>query len=190
MFLDLHTFEPSFLIATPQLQDPHFHQTVVLLVEYNAQGAFGLIINRPLNVTLAAVQSKKVAIAPEYLESPIWYGGPVGPNDVLCLYHVEHTHVPGDTGVTEEIAVAPAESLILQSATRPPQPDTFRVMAGHAGWGAKQLDEEISGGAWLVAPITTDLVFFDRPDRAWQTALQRLGVNPAQYHNAPTSTMN
>lgn len=190
MFLDLNDFEPSFLIATPQLADPNFHQAVVLLVEYSAKGAFGVVINRPLNITLSAVQSKKVEIAPEYQEAPIWYGGPVSQNDVLCLYQIEHERLPGDSDVTADIAIAPADAVILNAESRPIQPTTFRVISGHAGWGAKQLDEELEAGAWLISEVWTDLVFSDTPATVWQHAMQRLGVNPSKYHNAPTRTMN
>lgn len=190
MFLDLHDFEPSFLIATPQLEDPNFHQTVVLLVEYSTKGAFGIVINRPLSITLSSVQSKQVDIAPEYREAPIWYGGPANQNDVLCLYHIENERLPGDSDITAEIAIAPADAILLNSAARPIQPTTFRVVSGHAGWGAKQLDVELDAGAWLVSEIWTDLVFTDTPATVWQTALDRLGVNPTKYHNAPTRTIN
>lgn len=171
--------------------DPNFHQTVLLLMEFHDEGAMGLVINRPLSVTLGSVLADAVTLADDYSAAPLWFGGPVESNHILCLYdRSDHTPAPNDTVMGDGLALAPA-SVLLESADAPYQfPGPYRIIAGHAGWAPQQLDREIQEGAWLVAPLAVDLVFSPEPEKVWTTAFGRLGVNPAQYHDAPSKTLN
>lgn len=186
--LSLEDFKPCFLISTPQLVDPHFHQTVLLLIEYHDEGAVGLVVNRPLNVTLGAVQAPKVDIAETYRESQLWYGGPISSDHILCLYATEGKLFEGDTDVAEGVAVASAEALLEETKDRPPFPGDFRIIVGHSGWVAGQLDEELREGSWLVAPLDAGMIFTTEPDNFWQAALKTLGIDPAHLHDAHTKT--
>ncbi len=186
--LDLEHFSPCFLVAAPQLRDPHFYRTVVLLIEYHADGATGLVINRPLNVTLSSVQSPEVIIAPGYQASSLWYGGPVSSDHILCLYETRPAPIPGDTDICDGIAIAASNALLAsEEKTRPPFGGEFRILAGHAGWQAKQLDAEIHAGVWLVTPIHRPMVFSDHPDGVWQAAIRLFGIDPLHYHDIPST---
>ncbi len=189
--LNLEKFSPCFLVAAPQLRDPHFYHTVILLLEYHQDGAMGLVINRPLNVTLGSVQSPQATIDKIYQEDSLWYGGPLASDHILCLYEATPTAITGDTEVSRGIAVAAADSLLASTMQqRQPFPSAYRILAGHAGWQPQQLDEEIHAGTWLVAPIQPEMIFSNQPDNVWNAAMRRLGVNPMYYHDTPTRTVH
>lgn len=189
--LDLHDFRPCLLVATPQLRDPHFHQTVVFLIEYKPEGAFGLIINRPLNVALGSVEAAEVEIADRYRNTPLWFGGPVSPNDVLCLYDVgREGPLDHDELISTKIAVAPAERLLAKAPLTDHFPGDFRVFVGSAMWEEEQLDAELQAGSWIVSPLQHDLLLSSDADTCWRVTLQRMGINPDTYHDAPSDILN
>lgn len=188
MQLSFENFQPCLLIATPQLVDPHFHQTVMILVEYHDEGAVGLVVNRPLNVTLGSVQAPKIEIAKQYLNEQLWYGGPIGSDHILCLYATDDTPRSSDTAITQGVAIASADNLLEEAKDRDPFPGAYRILVGHAGWVAGQLDEELREGSWLVAPLDAKMIFTTEPDKFWHAAMQSIGVDPALYHDAPSKT--
>lgn len=190
MQLTLDPFRPCFLISTPQLRDPHFHQTVVLLLDYQAEGAFGVVINRPLNVTLGTVKANHVAIAPQYLKDRLWYGGPVHPNEVLCLFERHGTVISIGSTIGEDLALTPPAMLLADRQPATQFPGAYRLLVGHAGWSAQQLDQELQSGAWIVAPLYEDMVFATAPEQIWRAAFAKLGIHPGQYHNTATQTLN
>src|SRR5947208_986366 len=132
------------LIASPRLRDPNFFQTVVLIVREDEDGALGLVLNRPLDVSVADACGESLEAAAE-IEAPVHRGGPCdGP---LMVLHARPSAggdeiVPGVqfTADREEI-----EKLMWDEADR----DRVKYFAGYAGWGAKQLDAEIADGGWL-----------------------------------------
>ncbi len=187
--LELLQTGPCFLIATPLLRDPHFHQTVVLLIEYNAEGAFGIVLNRPLDVRLDTVQTNDATIAHAYLHDTLWYGGPVNPNHLLCLYETRGVDLPDDSFITSELALA-SSGAILNGSEHPAFPGTYRIFAGHAGWVAEQLDQEITAGAWIMAPLKSEIIFSTAPEKFWRAGMDLLKIDPTHYHDAPSQSFN
>ncbi len=158
------------LVATPVLDDPNFRRTVVLLLDHTDEGAMGIVVNRPLPVDVARV-------LPEwqpFVTTPgrLFQGGPVGLDGALGL-----VAVPGDEqdplGVRRIIG-----ALGLVDLDAPPQIVAggvagLRIFAGHSGWGAGQLEEEIDEGAWYVVDAESRDPFSDTPDGLWRTVLRR-----------------
>jgi putative transcriptional regulator len=160
----------KLLLAAPALKDPNFDRTVVLIAEHSDDGAMGLVLNRPSE---AAVSEAVPDLA--WLAEPgsiVHVGGPVAPNGVIVLAEWEDPaqaavlisddlgFVPGDAEDTEALAA------VVRRA---------RVYAGHAGWGAGQLEEEIGEDAWIVeAPLREEL-FSGEPESLWSTVLRRKG---------------
>jgi putative transcriptional regulator len=169
------SFRPALLLSMPQLQDPNFARTVVLLCDYTPDGAFGLVINRPTEMAATTMVR---------LEPPIdggndmrlWIGGPVEPQRGWMLLG-EQPETEFKT-IREGLYLSTSPVLLRQLLEAQPAPRA-RVLAGYAGWGPGQLDEELAQSAWLMGDVDLDLVFDIDPSSMWETAIRRLGADPS-----------
>jgi putative transcriptional regulator len=167
---------PSLLLSMPQLVDPNFTRTVVLLCEHGPDGAFGLVVNRPSEVTAAvAVNLEPPLEHPNNL--PLLLGGPVEPQRGWILT----SQAPEDIdhralGASLYLSASPA--LLRRVLTAPGLPKRTLVLAGYAGWGPGQLDGELAESAWLIAPADLDLIFETPAVATWELAIRRLGADP------------
>jgi putative transcriptional regulator len=169
------TFTSALLLSMPQLQDPNFAKTVVLLCEYNPDGAFGLVLNRPTNVAA----SEMVRLEPPVVagnEMPLWIGGPVEPQRGWILLGDEPR--ADFKCIREGLYLSTSQDLLREVLEARPAPRA-RVLAGYAGWGPGQLDEELAQSAWLLGEIDLDIVFDVAPEAMWETAIRRLGADPS-----------
>jgi len=168
-------FKTALLLSMPQLQDPNFARTVVLLCEYNANGAFGLVLNRPTDVAA----SEMVRLEPPVLaanDMPLWIGGPVEPDRGWILLGDEPR--AEFKFIRDGLYLSTSQTLLREVLETRPAPRA-RVLAGYAGWGPGQLDEELAQSAWLMADVDLDLVFDVAADIMWETAIRRLGADPS-----------
>lgn len=165
---------PTLLLSMPQMHDPNFERSVVLLCDHSDQGAFGLVLNRP--TTTAAAEA--VALDPPVpaVNGPLlWTGGPVEPQRGWILLGTD----PEDDDASE---VAPGVYLstsatLLRRVIAEPSTRT-RVLTGYAGWGPGQLDEELAASAWLTVDVDPELIFDTPADAMWDRAIRRLGTEP------------
>jgi putative transcriptional regulator len=168
---------PCLLLSMPQLTDPNFARSVVLLCEHAPEGAFGLIVNRPSDTVAAkAVQLEPAPASVNDL--PLLLGGPVEPQRGWILTSsappdVEHREL----GSGLFLSASPV--LLRRVLTTRPEPARTHVLAGYAGWGPGQLDDELEKSAWLIAPVELDLIFEIPPANAWEAAIRRLGAEPS-----------
>lgn len=172
----------QFLIAETDLQDPNFFRTVVLIIQHNEEGAFGLVINRQSDVLAGEVIEE---VADSLLEEqPVFVGGPVQQNYVFALhdgiperYRSEHCEQPG-TGVFFEpsfqhvIDYVRSEDYRAAAAEETP---SIKVLAGYSGWGPGQLEAELEEEAWYLNPASADVIFETGPAEGWKEALSRKG---------------
>jgi putative transcriptional regulator len=167
---------PALLISMPQLIDPNFARTVVLLCEHAAEGAFGLIVNRPSQVTAAeAVQLEPPVERAN--ELPLLIGGPVEPQRGWILTASAPEDVEShELGSGLYLSASPV--LLRRAITTRPAPRRTHVLAGYAGWGPGQLDQELADSAWLIVPVELDLIFEIPAAAAWEMAIRRLGADP------------
>lgn len=168
-------FTTALLLSMPQLQDPNFARTVVLLCEYNPDGAFGLVLNRPTRVAA----SEMVRLEPPVMagnDMPLWIGGPVEPQRGWILLGEEPA--AEFKLIREGLYLSTSQTLLREVLEARPAPRA-RVLAGYAGWGPGQLDEELAQSAWLMADVDLDLVFDTAADMMWETAIRRLGADPS-----------
>lgn len=173
---DSSSVAPSFLLSMPQLDDPNFRRTVVLLCQHSRDGAWGLVLNRPTGTPAAeAVRLDPPVETDSALE--LWVGGPVEPERGCILL--------GDDPKDEE-AVQVCDGLFISGSaallrrlleSRQALPRT-RLLMGYAGWGPGQLDDELRASAWLIGDVETDLIFDVGADQMWETAIRRLGADP------------
>lgn len=166
-----------FLIAMPHMADPNFAQTVTYLVEHNEQGAMGLVINRPNDLSLADVleQLRPDEEPPLRCQSlPIFAGGPVQTDRGFVLHPSGQTFQA--TLELGELALSTSQDVLFAIAddTGPRQ---HLITLGYAGWEAGQLEAELADNAWLTCPAAADILF-DLPfDQRLAAAAARLGVN-------------
>lgn len=161
---------PGFLlVASPELQDPHFERSVVLMVQHDAEGAYGLVLNRPLTRTLSDVLE---SAGPRWAGVPLHVGGPVQTN---LLQFVVAGDGPGRL-VVPGLAVG---SDLAELAQGPTEAACVRAYLGYAGWGGGQLERETSEGSWIVRPAEARHVFGIPSEHLWATVLRELGGNYA-----------
>ena len=167
---------PTLLLSMPQLVDPNFARVVVLLCEHAAEGAFGLVVNRPSDISAAdAVRLEPPVEAPNDL--PLLIGGPVEPQRGWILT----SQPPSDVehrGVGAGLYLSASPVFLRRVLTTRPLPKRTHVLAGYAGWGPGQLDAELAQSAWLTLPVELDLIFEIPAAAAWETAIRRLGADP------------
>lgn len=167
---------PSLLLSMPQLIDPNFARTVILLCEHAPEGAFGLIVNRPAEVTAAeAVELTPPIEHPNDL--PLLIGGPVEPQRGWILTASAPDGVDArEIGLGMYLSASPV--LLRRVLTSRPAPRRTQVLAGYAGWGPGQLDTELADSSWLIMPVELDLIFEIPPAVCWEMAIRRLGADP------------
>lgn len=183
---------PWLLVATPQLIDPNFQQTVVLVLEHGAEGSVGFVLNRPLTAPLAAlIQRPQLAIPPEVAA---WYGGPVDTGTGLILQDRTPDENRGEdrplsltvTSSEADLAALAAEAQRRLAAGGGDVLCPFRFLIGYAGWGGGQLEDELKAGGWIQVQATWTLIFNTPWSRLWDVALATVGAS-AQTLTANTS---
>ncbi len=168
---------PSLLIAVPQLGDPNFRRSVILLVEHDGNGTMGLVLNRAEELTMGALCGAQGLPFNGDISQPVFQGGPVEQQRAFILHDGEQLGPE-----TEEIIDGVSISYSLESlgnlAKEPPEHQ--RVFIGYAGWGPDQLTEEMRHGAWLLCNADARLVLGTPQEDLWKEALACLGIQPAQ----------
>jgi putative transcriptional regulator len=170
------------LLASPELLDPNFVETVVLLLDADEGGAMGVVINRPSPVPVISVLAEwgDVVAEPEVL----FRGGPVSPEGALAVALLrDHRAVPpGLRQVSDRLAIVDLEGAAddIDAAV-----DGVRIFAGYAGWGAGQLELEIEGGDWYVVPSLPPDAFQADPTDLWREVMRRQPGELAWHVNRP-----
>ncbi|WP_372791169.1 YqgE/AlgH family protein [Paraconexibacter sp.] len=163
------TLKGKILLASPALADPNFVRTVVLLAEHGAEGALGLVLNRPTDALVGEAVDELTSIVDE--DDAVYGGGPVGEDAVMVVAEFDDPALAAEL-IVEDLGFLPADSDLdrIATATR-----RARVFAGHAGWGPGQLEGELEEGAWIVVDAHRDDVFTEDPDDLWSIVLERKG---------------
>lgn len=170
---------PILLAAMPQVQDPFFQQSVILLVHHDEEGSFGLIVNRPTELKIADILEELKIDWQGNPSSLAYFGGPVRPQQGTVLFRPDDDtiHVEAAAQIVPGVETTQHFSDLAALAVRPPA--GLRLVLGHAGWGERQLIDEIERNDWVTAPVQTDLVFADDPQSVWRRTLDSIGLDPA-----------
>lgn len=168
-----------FLIAMPAMTDPVFAKTLTYVCEHNEQGALGIVVNRPITLTLGELFAQiKLQLDPAELESvPVHYGGPVQTDRGFVLHQPEGAWqstllIKGRVGMT-------TSKDILEAIGMANGPRNFLVTLGYAGWAQGQLEHELSQNAWLSVPASEHILFDLPAEERLAAAMSLLGVNYA-----------
>jgi putative transcriptional regulator len=170
---------PAFLLSMPQMTDPNFARTVVLLCKHSEEGAFGLVVNRPLLTSGRVTVNLDPPVSTDR-ELQVWIGGPVEPQRSWVLVGEEPRGMEELTGmrIADDLYLSTSPDL-LRRLLGPAPPAFSRLVIGYSGWGPGQLEMELHASAWLMSEVDRDLIFNTPAEDLWETAIRRLGADPS-----------
>jgi len=200
------SLENQLLIAMPSLDDPYFNKTVTYICEHNEEGAMGLIINLPVNITLSDLlkqipseedeKSHKgdhsansdlteniglidnaVTDITNSLEQLVLAGGPIAKQRGFVL-HSSQKGWSSSLALSKELMITTSKDILMALGTEK-APDQFIVTLGYAGWGPGQLEQELQANSWLTAPADSEILFNTPIELRWKKATEKLGIDLA-----------
>ena len=177
--MDEYSLAPGLLVAMPHLLDPNFRRAVILLVRHDENGTFGVVLNRETDITAPNLCSTLEIEWQGSEDAGIDWGGPVQPQTGWVIFD-EGLQVPDVDEVKnlgEGVCFAGSLEVLKRVADEPPS--KLRLLLGYAGWGPGQLENELSEGAWLFAPLKNDVIFDVDPEAMWEHVVRSLGIEPA-----------
>lgn len=165
------------LIAMPNMADPNFTKVVIYICEHTEEGALGIIINQPVNITFDEVLEHMELTSEDDLinDMPVLFGGPVQQERGFII-HSPIGEWRASLSIDEDIAVTASRD-ILEAVAKGNGPEKILTCLGYAGWGAGQLEEEISSNMWLDGPATHDIIFDTPFDKRWDEAAKLIGID-------------
>lgn len=201
----MNSLENQLLIAMPSLGDPYFNKTVTYICEHNEEGAMGLIINLPVNITLADLLKQiepdegdktghvnsnseltksddvnditLVTDVTNSLEQLVLSGGPIAQQRGFVL----HSSQPGWSSslvLSKELMITTSKDILMSLGTQK-APEQFIVTLGYAGWGPGQLEQELQANSWLTTPADVEILFKTPIEQRWKKATEKLGIDVA-----------
>lgn len=164
----------TLLLSVPQMLDPNFMHSVVLMIEHNQHGALGLVINQPVDASLGELVGEHPLLAG--LEFPMHCGGPVGRDSMQFLHRLPEV-IPGGLDLGDGLFLGgELEDLAEALRAGAVSPGSLRMFVGYSGWGGGQLEQEFGTGSWVPAPPNPDLCFGpETGEHLWRAALRGLG---------------
>ena len=165
----IKSLQGHFLVASPHLPDPNFCRTVVLMVQHHAQGALGVILNRPSDSTVQEVIGKVSEVAC-FVDDAVGIGGPIeGP-----LMAVHRLAECGESEILPGVHFSTQREHILRIVQE--KISSFRLVSGYAGWAGGQLESELEVGGWLITPANVEHIFHTTTDELWKNVAQDIGT--------------
>lgn len=172
----------TFLVAAPQLKDPNFRQTVVLICEHGSGGSLGLVINRRTDQHIAEILPQATGLHEK--AGFVYVGGPVQKDNLLILHRMG-LEVPESRPIFDGVCLGGDLVTLEEAFTRGEEDGLVRVYMGYAGWAPGQLQFELATGSWLVLPADMKMVFARDPLSIWPTILRAQGGAFTLYATMP-----
>ena len=170
-----------FLIAMPSMADPYFSKTLTYICEHNDQGALGLVVNRPIDMTLKALFERLSLRDADLVDSPIYFGGPVQTDRGFVL-HEPAGSWQSTLRVRDAIGLTTSKD-ILEAVGRGEGPKRMLVTLGYAGWSPGQLEHELSQNAWLTVEAHDGILFDTPAEERLPAAMELLGLDFARLQD-------
>lgn len=165
------------LVAHPRLDGSDFARTVVVVAFPQDTGPMGVVLNRPIGMTLGALFDEHPTIRDR--EDAVYSGGPVQPDAILFLFRAPE-HPVRALPVVEDIYLSADGKLFDELMTKPGDAATQRFYVGYSGWAEGQLDAEVERGDWYVLPAEADVIYGMPVEELWETLLQRATADTAR----------
>jgi putative transcriptional regulator len=169
----------SLLVAMPQLSDPNFRRAVVLIVHHDVDSTFGLVLNRDVDLSIRDLCESLDFVWNGRASAGVGWGGPVESNTGWLLFQDDLDTEVEDEQISRlagELCFAGSMDVLQQLAENPPR--DLRIFLGYAGWGGGQLEAELAQGAWVVAPLSPDVVFDVPAEEMWNHVLRSMKIDP------------
>lgn len=179
----MENLKNQFLIAMPSFTDPYFKQTVVYMCEHNEDGAMGLVVNVPVDLTIDSLLTQIDMMdsqrdLKELAGHQVYQGGPVAQERGFVL-HTPKDGFNSSLALSNQVMITTSKD-ILETLGTDKQPEQYLVTLGYAGWSAGQLEQEIANNAWLNIPADPDIIFNTPTHERWEAAARQLGFEPWQ----------
>ncbi len=171
----------QFLIAMPSLDESYFGRTIIYICEHDDEGAMGLVINKPTELSIAKVLSELNLIDEDEGALPgknVLSGGPVQ-TDRGFILHNDDKQWSSSLQLGEQITVTTSKDILAQLNTEQ-GPKKFIMTLGYAGWSPGQLEQELADNSWLTLEADPELIFNTPIDQCWDKALAKLGISAEQ----------
>lgn len=169
----------QLLIAMPALQDADFNQSVTLICEHNKDGAMGITINHPIELsTVELLEHMNIPCVKSRNINPVLAGGPVQ-TDRGFVIHRKGKNWKSSLHLNNEISITTSSDILHAIGQEELPEDTF-IALGYAGWGAGQLEQEMLSNSWLTTPFKSEILFETKLQERWKTATKLLGFNVEQ----------
>lgn len=167
------TYAGKLLVATDSMRDPRFVETVIFIAKHDAQGAFGLVVNRPVAKGPIAdvLRAFDVKDTPSKRELIIHYGGPVQQNQAFVL-HSNDVTLKHSLRLDNGLALTSDVELVKKIA-RDEGPKRSLFLFGYSGWGPGQLEREVAAGSWFTIPLDKQLIFSPDAENTWRRATDK-----------------
>ena len=170
-----------FLLAMPDMQDPYFARSVVYVLEHDSNGAFGLIVNKPVATKISEIVSQLDISVPEsWQDRPVLYGGPVSTEQGFVLFETEENG--GQISGSSRIAIT--TSIETLDTIMHVEDQQFLLCMGYAGWAPGQLEQELQHNGWLTVEADLDILFRTPTEGKFNKALKKLGIDPVMMSNS------
>ena len=167
----------KILVASRRLGDPYFAQTIILLVQHDAGGVVGLILNRRTELPMSRVLGDYQAAKDR--SDPVYFGGPVDSRQIRAL-RKSPANLDGATQVCHGVYQIATKAQLERTLTDRAAPKAFHVYLGYAGWQGDQLRKEMELGAWFVFPGDAETVFNSDPDSLWPQMIRKTELQMAR----------
>ncbi|WP_428240992.1 YqgE/AlgH family protein [Gynuella sp.] len=169
-----------FLLAMPDMQDPYFARSVVYILEHDSNGAFGLIVNKPVATKISeVVEQLDITVPEDWQDRPVLYGGPVSTEQGFVLFETEENN----SQISGSNKVAITTSIDTLNTIMHIDNQQFLLCMGYAGWGPGQLEHELQENGWLTVEADLQILFKTPTDNKYNQALKKLGIDPAMMSN-------
>lgn len=188
-----HSLQGQLLIAMPDMNDARFTQSLMLICHHDQEGALGLVLNRPTEISLQelCVQMDIEHNNPKLSETPVYLGGPLDTHRGFFLHtdasdrlDAWQNSLPISTNMGQTLYLTTAVE-ILHAIAQNQGPQQFIFTLGYAGWGAGQLEKELAANVWLTMEADTELLFNTSVEQRWQKSFQSLGFSLANFCTTP-----
>ncbi|HIG64425.1 MAG TPA: YqgE/AlgH family protein [Methyloprofundus sp.] len=175
---ELNSFKNQLLIAMPNLVDPSFFHGVTFVCQHNSDGALGLVINHPMEMTLGDVleQMDMVPVDDKIAAIPIFSGGPVQQERGFVLHHTSDQLWESSIAVSDTLSLTTSRD-ILKAIADDKGPDKFLITLGYAGWSVDQLETEMKSNTWLSTQYDEGVVFDTPISQRWSAAANKMGLD-------------
>ena len=160
----------NFLVATDKMRDSKFKNTVVVMLDNDESGAFGLVINKPLGSLIKKLENKSSKKNKLYnIKIPVYWGGPVNVNKIFILHSKEYESK--STRKFKDVSLSSDYKILFEIADKK-GPEKSLIIMGYSGWGDGQLEGEMEREHWTLSKLDVDLIFKKDNSKKWLNAIK------------------